>query len=672
MKDEQSHLQSLFKKSALALQNGDYRSAKKGFEKIARKAKDNALVWYNLGLSNQYLDDHRNGILAYKKAIRINPKMNDAVVNLALSHHLLGDSDSALSLVSKLLTTDKENVRANNLLGSLLAAQGKYQEARDLLVKFHALNPHDNEIRFNLANTELELGNVEEAGHLLAPLLVTFSEDAKYLQLQAQILIHKKEFDGAVAIISKLKDSQGESDDVLWLDLSLRETSRSHFHVIDLCNTLLERNQEDPKLWNSLGNAYFQLDGISKASEAYQKAVDFDPNNPEFLNNRGLAYSSLGDKENAERYYRMSIEANPEYAETYRNLVAMKRFESMEDPDAEALTTLWKSRSDDPLSTKLLAFSLGKVYDDCGEYDKSFETYKIGNDLQFAESWTNIEAYLGHIDRVPMVLDQKPSQVSQHESRSHPIFVLGMPRSGTTLVEQILSRHSLVTGCGELPCIERAITRLEKNSSPARVYPDDFQVLSESELTKEASAYHGWVDKLHNIDTSYFVDKMPFNFVHVWLIKAMFPGSSIVNCQRHPLDVIISNYFQLYGSDVGFVYNLEVLANYYIRYFEVMKKWNEIFKGEIYNVSYEELVTDHENQAKQLVAGVGLPWDERCIDSKKTSTAVRTASIWQVRQGVYTHSKERWRNYEKQLEPVVSILKRAGILDEKCRYLRPS
>ncbi len=670
MKDEQAFLQSLFKKSALALQSGDYRSAKKGFEKTARKVKNNALVWYNLGLCNQYLNDHRGGIQAYRKALGINPKMNDAIVNLAISYDLIGESNTAFDLVSKLLLTDKENIRANNLLGSLLASRGDHQQARDLLLNSHNLNPRDSEVRFNLANVELELGNFEEARRLLAPLLLESPQESKYSEL-AQILIHTREFDAGVLVISKIKQQQGETDSVLWLDLSLRETSRSHFHVIELCNTLLERDSGNPRLWNSLGNAYFQLDGISKASEAYQKAIELDPGNPEFLNNRGLAYSSLGDKENAERYYRMSIEANPGYAETYRNLVAMKRFESMEDQDAKTLIRLWEHKEEDPLVTKTLAFALGKIYDDCGEYEKSFETYEIGNDLQFAESRTNLEAYLAHIDRIPEVLNNRASEVSQYDNPAFPIFVLGMPRSGTTLVEQILSRHPMVTGCGELPCIERAITRLEKNSTPARVYPDDFLHIGEPEFTNETSVYHEWVGRLHNIETSYFVDKMPFNFVHVWLIKAMFPESPIINCQRHPLDVIISNYFQLYGSDVGFVYNLEVLANYYIRYSEVMKKWNQVFHGEIYNVSYEELVTDHENQAKQLVEGVGLPWDDKCLDSKKAATAVRTASIWQVRQGIYTRSKERWRNYETQLRPAAEILKEAGILDDEYGYLRP-
>ena len=300
---------------------------------------------------------------------------------------------------------------------------------------------------------------------------------------------------------------------------------------------------------------------------------------------------------------------------------------------------------------------------------EAFKVYQIGNDLKFKESRIDLDKYFGHIDTIPKVLTSKPTTTRQTTLEQNPIFVLGMPRSGTTLIEQVLSRHSTVTGCGELPCIEKAITRLEKRSEPMRSYPVDFLGLTEQELSGEANEYLDWVNRLHHLQTPLFTDKMPFNFAHVWLIKSLFPNASIVHCRRHPLDVITSNFFQLYGSDISFVYNLTALANYYIRYNTLMSHWNAMFDGEIYNVIYEQFVADNENETRKLITGVGLNWEDDCLDASRSDTAVRTASIWQVRQGIYTSSTERWRKYESELEDVINILANADILDKEGNWI---
>jgi hypothetical protein len=247
-----------------------------------------------------------------------------------------------------------------------------------------------------------------------------------------------------------------------------------------------------------------------------------------------------------------------------------------------------------------------------------------------------------------------------------------MPRSGTTLVEQIISRHSSVTGCGELPGIERAIGHLEKSTSVARIYPDDFLDISAEQFALQSRQYISSIREIHNLNTPYFTDKMPFNFVHIWLLKALFPDSPIVNCQRHPLDVILSNYFQTYGSDVSFVYNLEALSHYYVRYHNLMIHWGTLFGRQVANIRYEELVTDNENQVRALIEAIGLPWEESCLNRQESMKAVRTASIWQVRQGIYTSSKERWRHYQQKLQPVISILCEHGILDSDCNHIIPT
>ncbi|MGR3984485.1 MAG: sulfotransferase, partial [Gammaproteobacteria bacterium] len=320
-------------------------------------------------------------------------------------------------------------------------------------------------------------------------------------------------------------------------------------------------------------------------------------------------------------------------------------------------------RADDDFTRTKLAFALGKVLDDAGEYARAFDFYAAGNRLKFAESRLDFDRYFAHIDDVPKIFTARPRMLSDAAASPAPIFIIGMPRSGTTLVEQILSRHPDVSGCGELPCIEKAIARMEKRAEPMRVYPRDFLEIGADALAAETRHYLSWVARLHELQTKFFTDKMPFNFVHVWLIKALFPAAAIVHCHRHPLDVILSNYFQLYASDISFVYDLQVLARYYVRYYRLMRHWRKVFGDEIYKVQYETLVGDKEEETRKLIAAARLPWDASCLDMKKSGAAVRTASIWQVRQGIYTTSRERWRNYERQLAPAVAILRDEGVLD---------
>ena len=661
MQDSQSLLQSIFKKSAIALQGGDYKTAKKGFEKVTKKVKNNPLVWYNLGLSNQYLNKHADAVYAYRKAIALNAQLHDATVNLAIAYNMLGQADQAVKTIKTLANSG--NIRASGLMGSILAELGDANAARDYLLRAYLADRSNLEAQFNFANVEFSLGHFDQALELSTSLIEQVEGERKYRELQIQILISMKNYDQALSQIKDMEQRYGKDEGVLRLELALKEVTKAHLEIINIVETLLEAHPKEAALWNALGNAYFQMDSVERAKEYYAKAMTLDDRQSEYANNLGFAYSSLGDKEHAERNYRRALELNPNNAEAYRNLVAMRRYDSMDEDDVKRIVSLWQSGPDEPEFRMKLAFALGKIYDDCKEYDKSFEAYEIGNALKFAQSNVDLEKYLGHIDRIPNVLSTPPSIVSNEQFERAPIFVLGMPRSGTTLVEQILARHPDVTGCGELPCIERSILRLEKDKHQSRIYPDDFQSIDQSAINAEAREYQSWVGRLYDVKTPWFIDKMPFNFVHVWLIKALFPNSPIINCRRHPLDVILSNFFQIYSSDISFVYHLESLTKYYVRYYQLMERWNEIFENGIYNVGYEALVTDHEVQARQLVENARLEWSDECLDSKNRNTTVRTASIWQVRQGIYTRSKERWRNYESQLKPAAEILIKEGILN---------
>ncbi len=662
--------EKLFVESARKLQQGDAAGARRGLEKVAKFAPNSPAVWYNLALAGQHLGLHSKAVREYEKSLGLSPKQPDAEVNLALSYKHLGDARAALSAVNRALTIAPGHPRALNLLGSLQAESGDAETSLEAFRTAVASDPANAEARQNLANALKDSGNPEEALEVLGPLLDQPGTTREQKELFGLILLDLRRFDRMQALLKELKAQYPNDEGVLILEMSFCEMVNDHFSVIDIAQEILAMSPENARAWNSLGSAYFQLDSTEKAKDAYQKAIEYDPEHPEYRNNIGLAHASLGEKDQAESNYRSAIALNGGYIEAYRNLIAMRKFRSLDDPDAKALETMWAENGHSDKSRCKLAFALGKIYDDCGLYDRAFETYDIGNELKSREIDMDFDQYFGHIDRIIDVLDRPPAVHSDViPGRPRPIFVLGMSRSGTTLVEQIISRHPGVTGCGELPCIERAISRLEKIHGRMRVYPDDFPALPVEALNTETREYLDWVSRLHDMSTACFTDKMPFNFLHIWLIRALFPNASIVHCHRHPLDVIVSNYFQLFGSEINYVYNLDILSRYYIRHYRLMQHWHKVFPGEIYKVQYEALVADNEKQTRMLVEGAGLEWDEACLDSSRSGAAVRTASIWQVRQGIYTSSRERWRHYEKHLAPAIRILQKEGILDGDLNYL---
>ncbi len=662
--------EKLFIESAMKLQQGDAAGARRGLEKVAKLAPKSPAVWYNLALAGQHLGLHSKAIREYEKSLKLSPRQADAEVNLALSYKHLANEQAAMAAVQRALAIAPGHPRALNLLGSLQAESGSAESALDNFRKVVETDPSNVEARQNLANALKDSGEPVEALEVLTPLIEGAGTTKEQKELHGLILLDLRRFDRMRTLMKELKAQYPHDEGILVLEMSFCEMINDHFSVVDIAQEILTMSPENARVWNSLGSAYFQLDSIEKAKQAYQKAIEFDPDHPEYRNNIGLAHASLGEKENAESNYRSAISLNEGYIEAHRNLIAMRKFKSLDDPDVNTLEKLWARDDNTDQGRCKLAFALGKIYDDCGLYDQAFDSYDLGNELKSKEIDMDFSQYFGHIDRIIDVLNQPPRLTSDVlVDRPRPIFVLGMSRSGTTLVEQIISRHPEVTGCGELPCIERAIGRLEKNYGDMRVYPDDFPGLPLDAYNEETREYLDWVARLHEMSTACFTDKMPFNFVHIWLIKVLFPEASIIHCHRHPLDVILSNYFQLFGSEINYVYDLDVLSNYYIRHYRLMQHWHRVFPEGIYKVQYEALVADNENQTRLLIEGAGLDWDDACLDSRRSDTAVRTASIWQVRQGIYTSSKERWRNYEKHLAPAVEILQQEGVLDKELNYV---
>ena len=386
---------------------------------------------------------------------------------------------------------------------------------------------------------------------------------------------------------------------------------------------LVERFPEDPDFWIALGGALLDSGRPREAMEAHERALALSPDHPDALTELGLAHVDTGAFEAAGRCYRRVIEGRPDHPQVWLNYSKTRRFgpaDAREIEEAEAVAARLDAHPDpgrhvpfDPLGTERLVVDI---------------------EAGFGEAW---------FDRVRGWGDPSP----------RPIFIVGMPRSGTTLVEQILASHPEVHGAGELiriPNLAQDLFGAGDLGLPAAA-----AALGREELDAAARDYLDYVGARAGA-AARATDKLPENYHHLGLIAAMLPNARIVHVARDPMDVCVSNYLVRFQWGHAWSYAFDSLGREYRAYERLMRHWRAVLPSPVHEQSYESLVESLESESRRLVAFCGLDWDERCLEFHRTERSVHTASGWQVRQPIYRRSVERWRNYERHLGPLREAL----------------
>ena len=328
------------------------------------------------------------------------------------------------------------------------------------------------------------------------------------------------------------------------------------------------------------------------------------------------------------------------------------------DPDLALLQAL-VARHDLPANkAPFIHFALAKALDDCGDYLHAFEYLRKGNDLKRKQVPYDEPAVAGDFRRITTVFDRELLNrfPGAGDPSSAPIFVLGMPRSGTTLVEQILASHPQVHGAGELTDLEKAARAVIGETCQPLPFPDCVPALDGATLRRIGETYLSRLP-VPGDGRVRIVDKLPGNFLNIGLIRMILPNARIIHTVRDPIDTCVSCYSKLFAAGQYFSYDMRELARYYLRYSDLMTHWKSVLPPEaMLDVAYEDVVDDLEGQARRLIEYCGLPWDERCLSFHKTERRVRTASAVQVRQPLFRSSLQRWRKYEAGIGPLLEEL----------------
>jgi len=403
--------------------------------------------------------------------------------------------------------------------------------------------------------------------------------------------------------------------------------------------------------WVLLGTILAHTMRQEAALDAYERALRLNPAQIHVLLAKGHVLQTLGRRAQCEAAYKECIALNKDFGEAYYSLADLKNYR-FADAEIAAMENLLREAAAEQAVAQL-HFALGRAREQRGRYEEAFDQYTLGNALQRRLAVFDAGAFERKCRRVAELFDAAffAARAGVGTPDPAPIFIVGMPRSGATLVEQVLASHSAVEGTMELPNLPGLVRELEGLDGGTDGYPECVAGMSAEQFNRLGARY---IDetRIFRARSHFFIDKMPDNFSHVGLIQLILPNAKIIDVRRHPLDTCFSAFKQYFAEGHSFTNDLEDLGRYYRSYVGLMDHWDTALPGRVLQVRYEDLVRDTESEVRRLLAHCGLEFEEACLRFYETKRAVRTASSEQVRVPMYDSSIGYWRLFEPQLEPL--------------------
>ena len=561
-------------------------------------------------------------IEAFEKAVEVDSALIKSWQALA---GLYGMADDPTGIQRAQAHIDRLKQLPQELLNvSSLINEKRFDTAESLCRQFLRKAPKNVEAMRLLAVIGMEHGIIDDAEQLLAKALEFEPEFALGRFDYVGVLQKRQKFGEAFTHATLLKDSQ-------------------------------------PKDFNYkrlYANVCMNVGRHEEAIEIYNEVLAIDSENPQILLMCGHASKTIGKVQDGIDYYRRCYQAKPDFGDAFWSLANLKTYTLT--PDELDIAQTNEAADDTTVADRIhLCFALGKAFEDRQDYQMSFEYYARGNALKLSEL-----AYHSEIVSTEVRTQIEVFDVSLLESKSHcghpapdPIFIVGLPRSGSTLLEQILASHSEVDGTFELPNILNTVAKLNgrRMANDVAKYPHVLAELGKDQLADLGKAYIEET-QIHRGQAAFFVDKMPNNFRHLGLIKMILPNAKIIDARREPIACCFSGFKQLFAHGQAYTYGLQEIGQYYRDYVALMAHWEQLFPGEILRVQYENVVADLDSEVTRILSYCELEIQSSCFEFHKTDRLVRTPSSEQVRQPIYQHGLEQWKNYEEFLDPLKTAL----------------
>ena len=608
-----------------------------------------------LGAALVKLERAEDAEITLSRAAKMFPDFSRAHEGLAEAFIMQGKLPAALDSLETAAALEPGSASIRVKRGKVLIGLGRDDDASLEFEASFKLTPFREEL---VKGLQLQrMNNLKEAEHIFRNVLRQDPENVDALRLLAGIAMRARQWGDAEALLKKALDKapdyfQGWMD----LGLGLQEQDRMD-EAVEAFSKAMEINPGKANPYTAAGTTAAMVGRHEESLELFNEALKRDSGNPGALAGIGHVLKTIGDQDAAIKSYRECIKHNDEHGEAYWSLANLKTFRFKD----EEIAAMENHAANEDLPSDPRAhfdFALGKAYEDAGDYEKAFSYYEEGNRLRRqSESYDPVRTIDQH-DEFIRVFSEK--YIRAHEGHGHrgdtPVFIVGLPRSGSTLIEQILASHSSVEGTHELPDLGRTAQNVGSESTAGQSYPTSLLDDGVERLSSYGADYLQRSERHRTENTPYFTDKMPNNFIHVGLVHLILPDAKIVDARRHPLDSCLGSFKQLFARGQPFTYDLYELGEFYLQYVRIMDHWNEVLPGKVLQVQYEDVVGDLDAQVARLLDHCDLPFEDACLRFHETDRAVKTASSEQVRKPIYSTSVQLWRHYEEHLAPLIEVL----------------
>jgi tetratricopeptide (TPR) repeat protein len=627
-------------------------------QKAAELLPNDAVAHFNLGIARMEHDGlDQEAAASFRKAIALKPDFVEAHNSLGNALYEQGRLEDAVASLRCALQLKPGLVEVHGNLGNALRGLGQYDDALQSYRRALELRPGYAEAHKGLGDLFVDQDRLDEAIASYREAVALNPDDAIGQGTLGLLFQRQGKFNEAIACFRQalaLKPDYAEMHGSL--GLALHAQNRIEEAIESYCRAI-ELKPEDVETYKNMGSALRVQGRLERALEYYRKALAFQPDNADTHVGLANVHMDMGQFETARSELSRALEIQPRHPLAWSILPSLRKM-TLDDSDwlGEALGLVSRSSpAPSPHEASMLQFAIGKYYDDTKQYDLAFAAYHQGHELRRHETKTLDRAGLTRlVDTLVSVYttDETNRQREGASQSERPVLVVGMPRSGTSLIEQIIASHPNASGAGELRFwgLQAKVNRgavLSANFGPELIAG----IAAEYEQLLQ-----GCSNKAVRI-----VDKMPGNFTWLGLIHAVFPQARIIHTQRNPIDTCLSIYFQNFRFPFSYASGLDDMAYYYREYARLMRHWRSVLPADRFlEVPYEALVDDQETWSRRMIEFIGLEWDERCLDFHETKRKVGTSSNWQVRQKIYRTSKARWKNYEKHLGPLRDLLELTG------------
>lgn len=569
------------------------------------------------------MGDADRALNAFRLASRYNPALVAswrAQVELLQAPEQRAEADAAKAQLNRIQSLPRVLLAVTNHL-----FEGRVLKAEELVRAFLQKHPHNVEAMRLLADIGSRLG-VHEDADLLLESAMELEPDNVQLRIDYIQVLRKRQKYGA---------------------------------ALDQAKSLLAHDPNSPVFQSLFAIESMQAGDYETALEAFEKVLAQRPDDPATLTSRGHALKTHGRSDDAIASYRAALRADAHNGDAWYALANLKTYRFSDD-ELRHMQTVQQSPDLSYMSRVHIAFALGKAFEDRRDYALAFESYQTGNALKQKQTRYTTEQMLAEFDAQKTYCSKDVLGVQGDKGcpAPDPIFIVGLPRAGSTLIEQILASHSQVDGTLELPNILSLAHRLRGRNliSDRDRYPRILAELSAEELTTLGERYLEDT-KIHRKGAAYFTDKMPNNFRHLGLIHLILPNAKIIDARRAPLDCCWSAYKQLFAEGQEFTYGLEDIGHYYRGYVDLMDHWESVLpSGRILRVQHEDVLDDLEGEVRRILDYCNLPFETACIEFYKTDRAVRTASSEQVRRPINRGGQDQWKPFEPFLDPLKMAL----------------